>query len=188
MASREMVTNLVEFMRDDLYGPKLFYPSERAIAFWCQQLADVPDAALMPALLQWDAAGNEYPPRPGQLKQVILGVARLDVPTWDEAWEEVMRAIGKIGSWGTPTWSHPAIERAVMNMGGWRVMCGTEVEQTPTVRAQFRMVYQSLIGRAEERVNTLPALREAAAAVDRLSDPRPVSAIIAGLLERRGAA
>lgn len=188
MAEPHEVAALLKFMKE-FYGLRMdskpdnpqwiFSPSKAVAAFWAQILVDVPGEALMPAFTQYVASGEKYPPNPGQLRQIVLGVMRLDCPSVGEAWDEVIRALRSVGSWGTPTWSHPAIERAVAHMGGWRILCAMETDQTSTYRAQFRDTYNGIVGRAEYEQALTPALREAR---NRLAAPRRAGEILAGLL------
>lgn len=188
MAELHEVRALLKFMKE-FYGERMdsrsdaprwiFDPTKAVAAFWFDLLTDVPGEALLPAFRQYVASGEKYPPNPGQLRQIVLGAVKLDCPSWGEAWDEVMRALRSVGSWGTPTWSHPAIERAVANMGGWRVLCGMETDNTSTWRAQFRDLYNSVISRAEAEQHMVPSLREVR---DRLAAPRRAGQILAGLL------
>lgn len=191
MAEPHEVRALLKFMKE-FYGERMdskpdaprwiFDPSKAVAAFWFDLLIDVPGEALMPAFRQYVASGEKYPPNPGQLRQLVLGVTRLECPSVGEAWDEVMTAIRRVGSWGTPTWSHPAIERAVANMGGWRVLCAMETDDTATNRAQFRDIYNNIISRAEQEQALTPSMREVR---DRLAAPRRAGAILAGLLTEK---
>jgi hypothetical protein len=188
VATPHEVAALLKFMKE-FYGERMdskpdaprwvFDPSKAVAAFWAKLLADVPSEALLPAFEQYVSTGQKYPPNAGELRQIVLGVTRLDCPSVGEAWDEVMRAIRSVGSWGTPTWSHPAIERAVANMGGWRVLCAMETDDTATHRAQFRDIYNSIVSRAEHEQAMTPSLREVR---DRLAAPRRAGEILAGLL------
>lgn len=46
-------------------------------------------------------------------------------PSLEAASTEVLKAIADVGGYGEPTWSHPAIERAVESIG-WRDICASE--------------------------------------------------------------
>lgn len=59
-----------------------------------------------------------------------------------EAWREVLQAVYDVGIYkGPPTFSRPAIEKAVDTIG-WREICMSEVGD-PAIRAHFMQVYES---------------------------------------------
>jgi len=61
-----------------------------------------------------------------------------------EAWGEVIKQIGKVGSWGTPVFSDPLIRRAVDCLG-WSCLCSSE--DIMVERAHFLKIYESIVER-----------------------------------------
>lgn len=68
------------------------------------------------------------------------------------AWGEVRRAIARVGSYGSPRWSSPAIEHAVESLG-WREICHTRDDDVPTLRAQFERYFRAGLVRIEHSAN-----------------------------------
>lgn len=167
MAEPLEVLDLIELIREfygrDARGAWKFNPSDRASALWCDDLADLPLPELMLAFKQYrNGPGGEWPPSPGQLRQLVTAITRPALPTAADAWAEVLEAIRCVGSYGQPSFSHPLIDQAVRGMGGWKVMCGMEIDETATWRAQFRTMYDAYAGRREQAANLLPDVRAAA--------------------------
>lgn len=71
----------------------------------------------------------------------------------DEAWGDVMQAVARFGIYRTPIFSDACTEAAVATIG-WRTICNTPEDQSATLRAQFRRVYDSMRGRALKHGNT----------------------------------
>lgn len=94
------------------------------------------------------------------------------LPSYADAWDEVLTQIRRVGSWGAPSWSHPVIAQAVAGMGGWTQMCSMELSETATWRAQFRDVYNAYASRAEAEAKLLPGSRAVAQAAGALKEPR----------------
>ena len=78
-----------------------------------------------------------------------------------DAWNQVQREIGRIGSWGTPQFDDPLIKRAVDGMG-WRNLCMSENAMAD--RAHFLKLYESLLQRQDQVNRLLPQAREYVAA------------------------
>jgi hypothetical protein len=100
-------------------------------------------------------AHPSYPPNPGELRAFVLDAADAS-PDAELAWAEVQKQVKAIGNWGRPEFSDPAILRAVNAVGGWEVVCATEISDLGTLRAQFRRQYEAARKDAERL-----AIREA---------------------------
>lgn len=177
MANEIEVAELLDVIRDfygrDVKGNYRFNPSQRIVVLWSDDLSDLPIEALWLAFKQYrNSPGGEWPPSPGQLREHVTTMTRPALPTWGEAWEEVLNAIRRVGYTGQPAWSHPLIEQAVSRMGGWRLLCHMTIEETGTQRAQFRTVYESCASRVLQVANLLPDVR--ALAVRNGALPAPV--------------
>jgi hypothetical protein len=149
----------------------MFYPQwnipPATMQAWAELLEDIPADALMAAAKQ-HAVTSKWPPTLAELRQPAQQTTRQALPTFAEAWDEVMERIRSGGSWHLPTWSHPLIERTVAGMGGWLVMCSMPVDETATWRAQFRDMFAAYANRAEADAKLLPevkALRDTYAAL-----------------------
>lgn len=112
-----------------------------------------------------------------QLLDIALDL-ECPMPTADEAFVEVMwyaqnRGLDSridperptIRRRGAPTWSHPAIQQAVDAVGGWEVICCSDMAKIGVLQAQFSGAYDD----ARERWR-VQAKRQAVRVADR--DPR----------------
>lgn len=85
--------------------------------------------------------GNVYPPKPSQILSILVQEQLGSSLIPDDAWSEVMAEVKRIGLGRhrpglTRQFSDPLIERAVQSIG-WDVICLSEIDNLPTVRAQF---------------------------------------------------
>ena len=129
-------------------------------------LADVePD--LLIAATQQIAASPEtnFFPRAGALRAAAFGLVETasGTPNADDAWDEVMKAIGKYGMYRKPEFSDPLIQTALDGIGGWRTLCMSDESETSYTRDAFKKSFAAMIGRARTDVRMLPAVRAIAA-------------------------
>lgn len=82
------------------------------------------------------------------------------LPDGDEAWREVQSRMRKVGSYGTPRWSHPAIADTVKAMG-WLELCASANQVAD--RAHFLALYTTARRRFERDRQIAPEVRELAA-------------------------
>lgn len=107
------------------------------------------------------AARSEFMPMPKAVRDIYQNT-RLDnpllgIPTADEAWGEVKKALRQVGYTGTPEFSHPLIDRIVRNIG-WRDICMSENESV--MRSNFMRMWKELEGREAEVQSYMPKTRK----------------------------
>jgi hypothetical protein len=117
------------------------------------------------ALMRLAAAGREFAPAPGQLRQTLLAAAGTLAPDSDQALAEVQHEIRRVGYIGRPEWSHPAIGAAVDAFGGWAEVCASTNPEA--FRAHFRQLYAAAATREDRDVTTPRAAQEALSGVRR---------------------
>jgi hypothetical protein len=99
-------------------------------------LGDLPFADVQRAVVRHVAESNWFPSI-AELREAATGAAS-SAPDFDEAWAEVCSEIRRVGNYGRPEFSHPAVAAAV-DAVGWRNLC---LSTTPGVeRAAFRDCY-----------------------------------------------
>ena len=129
-------------------------------------LADV-DPDLLKAATQQIAANPEtnFFPRAGALRTAAFALVETasGTPNADDAWDEVMKAIGKFGMYRKPEFSDPLIQKALDAIGGWRTLCMSDESETSYTRDAFKKSFAAMIGRARTDVRMLPAVRAIAA-------------------------
>jgi hypothetical protein len=122
---------------------------------WYELLKDIPDDILEVAASQV-AAENTFFPAVAEVRNKALKLMKPTYPTWGEAWEECI-SYGNKFSWEQNGFGHPLIEKAYNIIGNWDTLLTDDI---PTVRAQFRQVYESLVFRAESDIKMLPESKE----------------------------
>ena len=136
-----------------------FNPTELTAEVYYQVLSDIPSEELKMATRHCIAeAGRKFAPSVGELRGAV-GELRgyvANVPSSYQAWQEVLQQINDVGSYGTPKWSNPIVEKAVRAMG-WRNLCLSE-EQTAD-RARFIQCYEQFEERAGREEMMQPAVR-----------------------------
>jgi hypothetical protein len=115
---------------------------------YIKMLTDIP-AKLGEAAALAHIAESQYYPTVAELRTKALKFATQDaLPQSGEAWGEVVREIKRVGSYGTPQFSHDAIKKAV-DAVGWKNIC---LSTDPGVeRAHFMRIYEQLRAREEEQ-------------------------------------
>lgn len=123
-----------------------FYPhsfkleSKEAVKLWFDELKDLPGERVHAAIKHMVRSQTAFPS--------VADIRRLAEPpkiSWGEGWAEVMKAVGEVGMYGAPTWSDPAIGRAVEALGGWEAICQTPNRDHPALRAHFRAELESAL-------------------------------------------
>ena len=168
MATVEQVTALLGVIA--AAHPDRFEITDERIDVYADLLADVPFDALKAATRQ-HLATSPHPPTVAELRKGAQAVTAPALPDWGEAWREMLDEIGRVGSYGTPSWSSPLVAEAVRQFGPWREVCAMEIADTGTHRAQFRQVYEALSARVQRTTALLPDVR--ALAVERGALPAP---------------
>lgn len=172
MATIEQVTALLGVIA--AAHPDRFEITDERIDVYADLLADL-DITDLKAATRQHLATSPHPPTIADLRRGCAQVSAPAMPDWGEAWRELLDQIGRVGSYGAPSWSHPVIAEAVRQFGPWREVCAMEIDQTPTNRAQFRQIYEAIAGRAQCTAALLPEVR--ALAVARGALPLPAEAV-----------
>lgn len=172
MATIEQVTALLGVIA--AAHPDRFEITDERIDVYADLLADL-DITDLKAATRQHLATSPHPPTIADLRRLCAQVSAPAMPDWGEAWRELLDQIGRVGSYGAPSWSHPVIAEAVRQFGPWREVCAMEIDQTPTNRAQFRQIYEAIAGRAQRTAALIPEVR--ALAVARGALPLPAEAV-----------
>lgn len=120
---------------------------------WCDLFADMDDAVFSAAIKQ-HVKTSKWFPKPAEIFEIAKKWE--DVADggddWVSAWSAVKGAISRYGAWGTTEEVARYIgeklpasmaddTRALVQRFGWRELCGMEIDQESTWRAQFRDAY-----------------------------------------------
>ncbi len=154
--------------------PDRFEVTDARIDVYAALLSDLDIDALLLATRQC-LATSPHPPTPAELRTTVAALTRPALPTWGDAWRELLDQIGRVGSYGTPAWSSPLVAEAVRQFGPWRETCAMEIADTGTHRAQFRQIFEAVGARAHFDQSLLPDAR--ALAVTRGALPAPATVV-----------
>lgn len=168
MATVEQVTALLGVIA--AAHPDRFEITDHRIDVYADLLADLDIVALKAATRQ-HLATSPHPPTVAELRKGVTALTDPALPDWGEAWREMLDQIGRVGSYGTPSWSHPVIAEAVRQLAPWREVCAMEIADTGTHRAQFRQVYEAVTARAQRTAALLPDVRALAQSTGALPAP-----------------
>jgi len=131
-----------------------------AVDVWLTMLNDLDADATLACVQSLAADGREHAPAVGLIRsRTVETVARLtggDVPSIGQAVEEVMREISRVGRYGSPCFSHPAISTAVTQQT-WSALCNsTNMDVT---LAMFRRIYETHATRSQREMSLPPQAR-----------------------------
>lgn len=82
---------------------------------------------------------SERFPAPAAIRREVASLSGMLAPAPAQAWQEVTGEITRTGSRSRPTFSHPAIEATVSQIGWWDICMSTSID---TVRAHFLRAYE----------------------------------------------
>jgi hypothetical protein len=136
-----------------------FKPREYTKEIYWQTLKDLPSDELKAAVLHCiTESGRAFAPSIGEIRGAVSDLRRAsaNVPSVYDAWQEVCREISSTGSYGTPAFTSPLIERVVKNLG-WRNLCMSENQVAD--RARFVQAYEQLLERAVKENMMLPDVK-----------------------------
>lgn len=83
-------------------------------------------------------------------KSFVAEVEGSRIKGYEEAWDEVQRAVRQVGVYSpAPQWSTMEIAKVVRAIG-WPELCTVESEDVNTMRAQFKAMYEAFCRRSKE--------------------------------------
>jgi len=128
------------------YPREKLLPNEQAMELWFKQLQDIPYKLAELTLNTW-VATNKWSPSIADIREKATGYIHGEAKEWGEAWQEVLKAITKYGSYQEleALDSMSETTRRVVDRLGFRNLCMSEEIQVD--RANFRMIYEQEIQR-----------------------------------------
>ena len=141
------------------YPREKLLPNEQAMELWFNQLQDIPYDVATLTLNKW-VATNKWSPCIADIREQAAGIVHGAPKDWGEAWQEVLNAIRKYGSWQEKEALESMDEttRRVVNRLGFRNICTSE--EITVDRANFRMIYEQEVQRAKQDAQIPPKLKE----------------------------
>lgn len=110
---------------------------------------------------------SQWLPSIAEIRASAVSLMRQSSPAdqdWNAAYAELQKQIRQVGwagnldTWPKPEWTNPALAETVKTLGGWAAVCQNE-DPEGVFKAQFRDVYQIVIGRMERKVTQSPEVR-----------------------------
>lgn len=131
--------------------------SEARMEIYFRALEDV-DFAAVNAAANIHVRQSKFFPRPSELREAIEGSPD---DAAELAWVELLRAVRRIGYYGTPTFEDDAMRRAALEMfGGWRALCSKLPGEGPELLGcakNFKALYKAYMHREELTAPVLSA-------------------------------
>lgn len=136
-----------------------FEVDDLKVQVWHEMLRDL-DYSVASMAIKKLIALNTFPPAIAEVRKAAAEITNpglLLAPV--EAWSEVQDHFRRTGSYRTPSFSNPLIDKAVSAMGGWVELCRSE-EPTGVTRAHFLRIYEGLAESEAERIKTTALLEQ----------------------------
>lgn len=125
----------------------------KRIAIYCKVLKTIP-ADLLAKACNKIILENTFVPVPAEIRKAAESLYNTAYgggqKSFDEAWEEIERAVWRVGVYRKPEFSTPEIA-AVVRAFGWYELCTLEADAVNTVRAQVRRMYEDVCRRATDK-------------------------------------
>lgn len=140
------------------YPKENLLPNEQAMQLWFNQLNDIPYKVAEVTLNKW-VATNKWSPSIADIREQAAGITQGEAKEWGDAWQEVLRAISKYGSYreDEALASLDDTTRTVVRRLGFRNLCFSEEIQVD--RANFRMIYEQQLHRDKQDAQLPPKLK-----------------------------
>lgn len=123
--------------------------NEQALEIWYRKLNDIPADVLAVVVDRWLETKNQ-PPTIADLRAEAAKTVNGESLLWSDGWEQVRKAISRYGYMQREAAlaSMDEITAETVRRLGWQQIC--ESENVDTLRANFRMTFESLAKRRDE--------------------------------------
>lgn len=143
-----------------------YYPNfklqKQTVDAYARILGDIEYRELEAAVDQL-AAESKFFPAVSELREKVLAIRRAEsnLPDAYAAWSEIMGEVRRVGyeSWTEARWSCDLVRD--MARRWWYDVCRGDIDDLPTIRAQFRDAYNAQTRRAEDEARRLPVTNDA---------------------------
>lgn len=141
------------------YPREQILPNKEAMALWFREVQDIPYDVATAALRKW-VNTNKWSPSIADIRETVAQVTNGDELSWGEAWETVLTAIRRWGSYGQveAMQSLDPVTRRCVESIGYRTLCLSE--NISVERANFRMIFDTFQKREREHRQLALPLQE----------------------------
>jgi hypothetical protein len=142
------------------YPREQILPNNEAMALWYRELQDIPYPVAEAVLRKW-VSTNKWSPSIAEIRAEAAVIQNGETPDWGEAWEKVIGAIKRYGSYnvGKAMDSFDPLTRNCVERLGFRDLCLSE--NIMADRANFRMIYEQLAEREKTKVQIALPVQQA---------------------------
>lgn len=147
-----------------LYPKAGILDTEMQVSIWANVAKNIPPQIGEQFVIDW-ALSSKYPPTLADFNKYALEKLLPPVKDAMEAWGDVLRAVSSYGydRQEQALASLDELTASVVRHMGWYSICMSELDDLPTIRAQFRTAYEAR-ARANEKKRTETGLRDLIAA------------------------
>ncbi|WP_288878568.1 hypothetical protein [Megasphaera massiliensis] len=125
-------------------------------------LSDIQPDILMVAVRS-AIRSNKFLPTIAEIRSAAQDIYRMVLSEpendWYIAWNELVRAIARVGYSGKPNWENPILPEVVKHLG-WYNLCTMPSDDQSIVRAQFRQIYTDIQGRHKKKMEYVSAVMQ----------------------------
>lgn len=141
------------------YPKENLIPTEEALTLWHGFLKDLDYAAVSSAIQKW-VATNKWSPSIAEIRAEVVKIEHGETPDWGEGYDQMRKAISKFGYMNEDQALDylDGITKETVKRLGWMNICTSADEVT--LRANFRMIYETLAKRKQTDDQTPPAVKE----------------------------
>lgn len=127
-----------------VYRDKDFLASSESAEVWYELLKDIPYEQAKAAVMKHSLT-SKWSPTIAEIRESAVSITEPE-KSWSDGWEQVRRAIGRYGycNEADALESMDDITRTVAKRLGWQTICATELDDIPSLRANFRMIYEQI--------------------------------------------
>lgn len=131
------------------YPRENLLPNDQAMDLWFAQLQDIPYKVAEIGLNKWVSL-NKWSPSIADIREMASTVAHGELPSWGDAWQEVLLAIRQYGSYRAleAMNSLSPLARKATERIGFNNLCMSE--NMSADRANFRLIYEQLAERQKK--------------------------------------
>lgn len=142
------------------YPREKFIPTREAAELWFGALKDLDfNVAMMSVKRHMQT--SKWSPTIAEIREGAVGIVTPE-GSWSDGWGQVRKAIGRFGYCNEQEALESMDEttRTAVKRLGWLQICSTELDDVPSLRANFRMIYEQLQGRTEKQAMLSDELKE----------------------------
>lgn len=140
------------------YPKEKLLPSEQAMDLWLYQLEDIPYDVAVAVLNEWVAL-NKWSPSIADIREMATSIRLGDMPSWGDAWEEVLKAIRQYGLYRADEAVNslaPTAQKAIKRIGFTNICLSDNLTAD---RANFRQIYEAIAEREKKEAQLSPSLQ-----------------------------